>query len=134
MSLEQNKAIVHRYAVEPWSTGNLAVLDELCSPDLAIKGTFPLADFRQLIVDTRRAIPDLTNTVEEMIAEGDKVVFRWTMRGTHRGDYQGIAPTGKPVTATGITVVRLANGKIVEDRFESGSPSFEQQVSEPASK
>jgi len=132
MSVEDNKAIVRRYVEEPWNTGNLAILDELCSPGLAVNGDLKLADFKKFIAESRRAFPDLHNTIEEMIAEGDKVVFRWTMRGTHRGEYEGVAPTGKPITFTGITIVRLANGKIVEDRFEAGGPSFKEQVGDPA--
>jgi predicted ester cyclase len=132
MSTEQNKATIRRYIDEPWNKGNLDILDELCAPNFTLNGTASLADFKKAIADARRALPDLQIATEEMIAEGDNVVWRWRMRGTHRGEYQGAAPTGKTVTFTGITIARLANGKIVEDRFESSSPSFEQQVSEQA--
>jgi steroid delta-isomerase-like uncharacterized protein len=63
----------------------------------------------------RAAFPDTRMTIEDEIAEGDKVVIRWTIRGTHKGEYMGIAPTGKEVTVTGISVYRIERGKIVED-------------------
>ena len=64
------------------------------------------------------AFPDLRMTIDDLIAEGDKVVTRWTGRGTHRGDLAGIAPTGKTATVTGIIISRFAGNKLVED-FES---------------
>lgn len=131
LSSEEMKAITRRFAIEPWSNGNLAVLDEVCAPNYVIdwgaQGT--LQDVKNAILEYRQAAPDLTLELGEMVAEGDLVAYRWTMRGTHQGEYRGLAPTGKPVSATGITIIRFANGKIVHDQFESGSPSVEQQVS-----
>ncbi len=129
LSLEEMKAIVRRFAVEPWGNGNLAVLDEVCAPDYVIATTGTLQDLKNAISVYRKAIPDLKIEVGEMLAEGDLVAYNWTMSGTHQGEYQGLAPTGKPLKTTGITIVRFANGKIVNDQFESGSPSLEQQVS-----
>lgn len=60
------------------------------------------------------AFPDTHFTIDDMIAEGDRVAIRWTVRATHRGEFEGIAPTGKPVTVTGTMVARIANGKLVE--------------------
>ncbi len=128
MSLEDNKAIVRRYLDEPWNRGNLAILDELCAPCFKINGVAGLAEIKRAIFEARRAFPDICDTIEEMIAEGDTVVCRWTITGTHRGEYEGIAATGKPIKFTGITIVRLANGRIIEDRFEAGAPSFKEQV------
>ncbi len=129
MSIEENKAIVKRYAEDPWNTGNVAVLDETVGDNwVHPPHEVTLDQFKEQIRMCRQAFPDLTNTVEELIAEGDKVAFRWTMRGTHHGEIEGVAPTGKQVTFTGITIVRLANGKIVEDRYESGSPGLQQQL------
>jgi predicted ester cyclase len=132
MSLEDNKAIVRRYLNEPWNQGNLAILDELCAPGFCINGIASLAEIKRAIFEARRAFPDIHDTIEEIIAEGDTVVIRWTITGTHRGVYEGIPPTGKPIKFTGITIVHLCDGKIVEDRFEGGSPSFKEQVSDPA--
>jgi steroid delta-isomerase-like uncharacterized protein len=85
-------------------------------------------DLKDAVKEYREAFPDLTCTIEELIAEGDKVAYRWTMRGTHQGEIEGIAPTGRAVEVSGITIVRLEDGKIVEDRFESGSPGLDEQL------
>jgi predicted ester cyclase len=128
VSLDSMKAITRRFAIEPWENGNVSVLDEVCAPDYVIGEDGNLQNLKDAIVAFRHAIPDLKLSLYEMIAEGDTVAYRWTMQGTHQGEYHGIAPTGKPVTFNGITIVRFANGKIVNDQFESGSPSLEQQV------
>ena len=130
MLIEENKAIVRRYLDEPWNKGNLAILDELCAPGFRVNGVGGLIELKCAIFEARRAFPDMHDTLEEIIAEGDKVVFRWTITGTHQGVYEGVAPTEKPIKFTGITIVRLADGRIVEDRFEGGSPSFKEQVSD----
>jgi ketosteroid isomerase-like protein len=108
MSIEQHKAAIQRM-IEPWNTGDVAILDEVCSPDYVLHGLGGVEDLKQVITNYRTEMPDLYATIEEMIAEGDKVAFRWIMRGTRNG---------KAVTSTGITIVRFADGKIVEDRFE----------------
>ena len=74
---------------------------------------------RQFGLATFDAFPDLKRPVEDLVAEGDKVVARWTSVGTHEGAFQGIPPTGKTVTTSGITVFRLEGGKIVEEWSES---------------
>jgi len=118
MSVEDLKAIVRRYVEEPWNQGKLDTLDELCDPNFTLHGLGGLEAFKAAIRDYRMAFPDTHFTIEEMIAEGDKVAFRWTARGTQQGGYQGRPPTGKVRTSHGITIVRFANGKIIEDRFE----------------
>ena len=128
MSIEENKAVTQRFVEEPWNRANLAALDELCAPNYTLQGLGGLQELRTVITAYRTAFPDFHFTVEEMIAEGDKVAYRWTWRATHQGEYEGIAPTGKTVTATGITILRFADGKIVEDRFESSSPSLREQL------
>jgi len=130
MSVEENKAIVQRYVEEPWNKGNVAILDELCGPNFSLRGR-GVEPFKAVITEFRTSFPDLHFTVEEMIAEGDKVAYRWTARGTHQGEYAGIAPTGKTITATGITIIRIVDGKVVEDRFESNVPSIREQLEQP---
>jgi steroid delta-isomerase-like uncharacterized protein len=63
----------------------------------------------------RRAFPDYRDTVHDIVAEGDKVVVRWTLNGTHEGDFLGTQATGKRVTTSGISIFRLADGKITDD-------------------
>ena len=99
MSTEDNKAIARRIFEEVGSQGNFAVIDEAVSPNFVYRTS---------------AFPEFHYTVEDMIAEGDKVVARWTATGTHKGDMMGIPPTGKQATVTGITTFRFANGKMVE--------------------
>lgn len=70
--------------------------------------------FQQVIEAWRAAFPDVRSTVDQQVAEGDRVVTRWTARGTHTGDFQGMAPTGKPFMMSGITIERVVDGKIAE--------------------
>jgi steroid delta-isomerase-like uncharacterized protein len=121
MSTEDNKALVRRFYEEGWNQGNLAVFDELLAPNHVLHDPgFPqpihgLEGFKQYYGGYATAFPGNQITVEAYIAEGDTVVSRWTGRGTHKGDLLGIPPTGKQVTVTGITINRIANGKIAED-------------------
>ena len=116
MSAEENKALVRREQQELWNhTGNLDAAEELFAAEEAEAA-------RQEAADYRRGFPDVANTVEDLIAEGDKVVARWRSRATHQGEYMGIPPTGKEVEVTGITLYRIEGGKIaeswnVEDKF-----------------
>ncbi len=116
MSAEENKALVRREQQELWNhTGNLDVADELYATEEAEAA-------RQEAADYRRGFPDVANTIEDLIAEGDKVVARWRSRATHQGEYKGIPPTGTEVEVTGITLYRIQGGKIaeswnVEDKF-----------------
>jgi steroid delta-isomerase-like uncharacterized protein len=114
------KKIVKRLLEEPW-TGNLDVVDELVSPSYIgydpaspdpIRGIDGLkANFQQYM----DGFPDGRITVDDQIAEGDKVATRWTGRGTQAGEIAGIAPTGRQVTVTGLTISRLEGGKVVEE-------------------
>ncbi len=117
MSTAENKAIDRRFTEEVWNRGNLAVVDELMRADYnGHDPTIPTgsAGFKQFVLMYRSAFPDVHLTIEDQMAEGDKVVSRWTAHGTHRGELMGIAPTGKQITVTGINIERIANGKLVE--------------------
>ena len=129
MSPDEMKAITKRF-LAAWGNGNLSVLDEVCAPNYTLGGEGNLQDLKSGIMEYRKAVPDLTTELGVIVAEGDWVAYRWTMRGTHLGEYQGLAPTGKPVIAHGMTMIRFENGKIIEDVFETSSSSFEAQVSE----
>jgi len=120
MSTEDNKALTRRFRLEVFSQGNFAAIDEICGPDWTYhdpQGNWPRGSqgMRQLVNFYRSAFPDLHFTIEDEVAEGDKVVQRWTARGTHKGELMGIPPTDRQVTVTGITINRIANGKIVDD-------------------
>src|SRR5918999_3118439 len=113
---EANKAVSRR-VFEIFNSGDVDLFDEIVTPDFvnhdpsAAPG---VEGAKQQTLLYRSAFPDLEVRVEDQIAEGDRVVSRWSARGTHRGDLLGIAPTGKQTTATGITIDRLEGGKIVE--------------------
>jgi predicted ester cyclase len=115
MSSEENKAIVRRLFEEVLNEGRLTAIDELVATDyLSHAGAPRRKDFKQVVIRLRAGFPDLRYTIEDLIAEGDKVVIRATMHGTHGVDYLGIPPTGKRVTSESIHIVRLASGKFRE--------------------
>jgi steroid delta-isomerase-like uncharacterized protein len=117
---EGNKNVVRRLFEEVWNKGNLPVADELFSPNYAHHdpstpdfGRGPESEKKRATL-YRTAFPDLRLTIEDIIAEGETVTARWSCRGTHRGDLSGIAPTGKQFTISGVTIVRISNGKMAE--------------------
>ena len=118
MSTEDNKAVVRRGIEEVWNQKNVAIVDEIAAPDYVSHNramtTHGLEQYKQLVMMYFAAFPDLHLTIEDEIAEGDKVVTRVTARGTHQGSFMGIAPTGKHAVVTGIVIDRFANGKTVE--------------------
>jgi steroid delta-isomerase-like uncharacterized protein len=118
MSVEENKALVRRF-IDAVNHDNLAVFDELFAPDFVPRDTVvPIppgpAGIRQLFAAVRRAFPDLHETLDDVLAEGDKVMARWTVRATHRGAFAGIPPTGKPVVWRGMFVLRVVDGTFRE--------------------
>lgn len=109
------------------------MIDELVAPNVSFH--YPLFETHSAEVLKQQAsfihavFPDVSVTIEEEIAEGDRVVMRWTQRGTYRGEWEaGIPPTGKSVTWTGISIYRIVGGKIVEERGEEDSQGLLQQV------
>ena len=115
---EENKSVIRRLLQEVWNQGNVDTIDEIVATDYV--DHTPAADipgreaFKQLVKGFHVAFPDIRFTLEDLIAEGDKVVARWAASGTHRGDLMGIAPTGKQMMVTGVHMYRLADGKLVE--------------------
>ena len=122
MSTEENKATVRRYFEEVLNQGNLALVDELNAPnwvyhDPVVPDVRTLEDYTQWFTAIRSAFPDFHVTIEDMIAEGDQVVSRYTFRGTNTADFVTPIPlpaTGKQVTVTGIAIAHLGGGKVVE--------------------
>jgi predicted ester cyclase len=118
MSPETNRALVKQFFDECWNQGKVDVLHEIMSPDHVhhlpgweLHGPDEIKD---LILDLRASFPDLHIGVDDEIIADDKVVIRWTMRGTHLGNLGNIAPTGKRVEYIGIDILRCAGSKIVE--------------------
>ncbi len=117
---EENKALVRLFDEEFWNKGNMAAADELMTAGATIvllgMGQVCLNDFKAFAARLRGAFPDWYSTTDELLAEGARVAERWTGRGTHQGEFQGIAPTGIQVTVPGFVVYRFASGKIKEFR------------------
>jgi steroid delta-isomerase-like uncharacterized protein len=116
---EKHKALVRRFHEEVWNKGNVAAVDEFMGAeyvDYAIPSGLPpgTEGLKQAITTYRTAFPDLKATVDDIFAEGDRVAYRWSTRGTHLGDWLGIPPTGNHMAATGISIFRIAGGKVVE--------------------
>jgi steroid delta-isomerase-like uncharacterized protein len=119
MSIKANKVLACQFFYELLKSPNLesisAMIDVSYVDHAAPPGLAAGPDgFRQLVRMFRQAFPDMMATVEDVIAEGDRVVLRWTARGTHQGDLMGFAPTGREVRMTGINIYRIASGRIVE--------------------
>jgi steroid delta-isomerase-like uncharacterized protein len=122
MSIEENKVIMRRYFEESNDIqGNpskvLAIIDKNLAPDFVQRdpsGNMPLEIFKQYNIALVNAFPDLNFTIDDMIAERDTVVTRYTMTGTHKGEFSGIPPTGNSFSITGVDISRITNGKCVE--------------------
>ncbi len=121
MSTHTNKDLVRRGYAELVNEGNFSHLEEFIHEDYVDHTQPPgwptdRAGLQQQLQYFRSAFPDIHVTLEEMVAEGDLVMFRQTMRGTHQGEFFGIPPTGNPVEMTGTHLFRLKDGKLVEHR------------------
>ena len=122
MSAQENKEKARRMMEEAFGGGKLEIVDEVLDPDFVCydpnseAGEVRGADtIKQEIEWFRNAIPDLTYTVEDQVAEGDKVVSRYTATGTHQGEFFGVAPTGNRIEMSGIQIDSIdENGKMVE--------------------
>jgi len=115
LSLEKNKAIV-RKVVEAANKRNLDLMNEIVAPDFIdhkrqLKGLEALKQFAAMIF---KSFSDFHETIEDIIAEGDKVWVRIKITGTHTGEFLGLAPTGKKFTETSVDIFRIVNGKLVE--------------------
>jgi steroid delta-isomerase-like uncharacterized protein len=108
MCAERNKALARRIVDEMWNTQNLNVVDEVYAPHMGHEGT------KGFVASVLAAIPDLRITIQDQVAEGDRVATRYVMEGTHQGELMGIGPTGKRFSVMGIEVHRFEDGKVVE--------------------
>ena len=125
MSVEENKALVRHFMEEAFGQGKPELVDDLLSPDFVRYDPYIEAGevrgvetVKENIVWFRNVFPDLTCTIEDQVAEGDKVVSRWTIRGTHQGEFFGVPATGEWAEMGGIQIDRFEGGKIVEERAE----------------
>jgi len=117
---DQNKNVVRRLIDELWNKGNLQVADELIAPTYVHHddstpdfGKGPESEKKRVNL-YRTAFHDFRLSIEDLLAEGETVVARWSCRGVHKGELNGIAPTGKQFAITGVTICRFDHGKIIE--------------------
>lgn len=115
---DANKATIRRFYDQVWNKGDYWVADDLVSPDYVRHAPQPIRGrdgIRKVVEGIRTAFPDLFISVEDLIADEDRVAVRWHAYGTHAGDFRGISPTGRPVQIVGITISRLKNAQIEEE-------------------
>jgi steroid delta-isomerase-like uncharacterized protein len=122
MSTAENKELVRRYFDERWNHGSLDVCDELLSSSMDIE------EQKEFVRAQHAALGDLHLTILDLLAEGDQVAIHWRIDGTHKGDFLGVAATGKPVTFQGIALLRITDGKIADDIAYWDNQSILQQL------
>ena len=134
MSTTENKDIVRRdWYQELWDRWNLSKAEELFTSDYrlhlpGIPGPMNREAAKEVVKMFSGSFPDLQHTIDEMIAEGNTVAARWTVRGTHRGDFQGLAATGRSVMLSGTTVHHMKEGRIAETWLTFDSQELLQQL------
>ena len=128
----ENKALVNRIVDEIWGQKNPDLIDEIYAadyviylPDGELRGP---EGYRQVYTTYTTAFPDCYFTLEELVAEGDKVTIPYTFHGTHKDDLEGIAPTGKQVEVKGTAILRITGGKVVEERTIFDTLGLMQQI------
>jgi steroid delta-isomerase-like uncharacterized protein len=127
------KALMRR-SIKEWNKGKaaaMAAVDELCATDFVSHGTEEIRGIKNVKKSTSEefaAFPDLHFTIDDMIAEGDKLAARYTITGTHKGEYMGIPPTNKKVTVSAMSIDRIAGGKFAEEWGMHDTLSLMQQL------
>jgi steroid delta-isomerase-like uncharacterized protein len=134
VSAEANKALVRRYYEQLWNRWDFALAEEIIAADIAFRGSLGIEvrgreGFQQYMRTVRAAFPDFENHIQELVAEGDKVVARLAYRGTHQGELFGIPATGKQVSYAGVAIFRVAEGKILEGWVLGDTHALFRQVS-----
>ena len=132
MSLEENKAIARQF-YKLIETGDLDLADKVVAEDYvnhnAIPGQTPgLAGYKEAISALRTSVPDIQYTIDDQIAEGDKVLTRYRATGTHQGEFLGVAASGKTLTFRALVLQRVVNGKIQESWLEMDMLGLMQQM------
>ena len=134
MSAEQNKALVRRLMEEVFNRGDISLVDELFAPDFVEHEELPPGippgreAVKQLPTIFRSAFPDFKATIDDIIAEGDKVAIRMTWSGTHKGEFMGIPPTGQSVSFGVFDIIRIAGGRVVEHWGQMDNMDMMQQL------
>ena len=129
---ERNKGIIRRYVDEVYTKGNLDVLEELISPHYVnhteerdIEG---IEGLRAFALAMRAALPDMRHTIHVQLTEGDLEAHRWTISGTHQGEWAGIPASGNPVAVKGLSLSRIEDGKVAEEWTFTNSLEMMMQI------
>jgi steroid delta-isomerase-like uncharacterized protein len=134
MSVEQNKALFRRLVEEVFNKGNVSTIDEFLAPNFVEREVLPPGTpsgregVKQLTMMFRTAFPDFNVSIDDMIAEGDKIVARTTWSGTQKGEFMGIPSSGKRVSFDVIDIIRISEGKGVEHWGVMDSSALMQQL------
>lgn len=134
MSVEENKALFRRLVEEVFNKGNMSTIDEFLAPNFVEREVLPPGTpsgregVKQLTMMFRTAFPDFNVSIDDMIAEGDKIVARTTWSGTQKGEFMGIPPSGKRVSFDVIDIIRISEGKGVEHWGVMDSSAMMQQL------
>lgn len=134
MAAEQNKALIVRFVDELFNKGNMGIVGEIFTPDFIEHEQLPPGipsgreGVKVLSSVLRSAFPDFKATIEDTLAEGDKVVVRMTWSGTHKGEFMGVPASGKRVTIGVIDIIRITNGKFVEHWGQMDGMGLMQQI------
>jgi steroid delta-isomerase-like uncharacterized protein len=132
---DENKTAVRRFFQDVWNDGNVAEAARFLAPGFISHNSFGVSltgpeEYGQAVLAYRSAFPDLVTTVEDVLADADRVAVRGTDRGTHRGTFMGYPPTGRLVTTTWIEIFRLQDGKAVEGWVEADVKQLFDQLAE----
>jgi len=130
---EQNKDVIRKLVDGVWNRRDLSVFDATFSDAFVDRTPRPGMDpgkaaFKQMVVGLQAAFSEDKTTLDDMVAEGDKVAWRWTYRGKNTGPFMGMPATGKPITLTGFTIDRIVNGQIVERWHQMDLAGLMQQL------
>ena len=134
MKSSDNKQIAQRFMEECWNKGNLKAISEFVTANCRYHDpVFPhltsgADNLRSHIENCRRGFPDMRTTIDDTIAEGNEVVHHWTITGTHRGQFLGLAPTNKKATISGTSIFRIQNSKIAEQWSDWNLMSLMEQL------
>ena len=123
MSTAENKELVRRYFEERWNYKNLAVCDELLAP------SFGIEEHKAWVQSMHDTLGDIELTILDLLGDGDQVAVHWRIAGIHQGEYLGVPATGKRITFQGMALLRVKDGKIVEDQAYADNLELQQELS-----
>ncbi len=134
---EENKVPLHRFVKEVWNGGRLDLIDELVGPGyrshvVHARRVNNRGELKRWVSDVRTPFPDIRFTIEDLLADDDKTILRWTSEASHDGEFLVVSGTGKRVVCRGISISRFVGGKVAEEWGEWDALRFKEQIGEAA--